>query len=205
MPRLGGSSGTNVEIRGHESGGGRDAKRAEGRSARSDEYVGAEFRGASVGVQRRRGRMLKPRDPGGRKMPAKVLKERRAPRRRGRTGTSVRRTHPTRGRASSQPPAATTTDRAHRAQISTCVASAAGVTGRRSRASAHAARTSLASSESSRVSPSSSPCVQSSSVSTHNALGSPTNEASTNLRADADAAPPGRPSPSSVAPSPLPP
>jgi len=38
---------------------------------------------------------LKARDPGRREMPRKVLKDRRSPRRRGRMGTSVRRTHQT--------------------------------------------------------------------------------------------------------------
>ena len=36
---------------------------------------------------------MKPRDPGRRDAPGKVLKERRSPRQRGRMGTSVRRTH----------------------------------------------------------------------------------------------------------------
>ncbi|EEH51364.1 uncharacterized protein MICPUCDRAFT_54519 [Micromonas pusilla CCMP1545] len=44
---------------------------------------------ASVGVERRRGRGLKARDPGRREPPAKVLKDRRSPRQRGRMGTSV--------------------------------------------------------------------------------------------------------------------
>jgi hypothetical protein len=44
------------------------------------------------GVETRRGRGSKPRDPGRRDTPGleKVLKERRSPRRRGRMGTSVR-------------------------------------------------------------------------------------------------------------------
>ena len=44
---------------------------------------------ASGGVERRRGRGLKARDPGRRETPGKVLKERRSPRQRGRMGTSV--------------------------------------------------------------------------------------------------------------------
>eukprot|EP00982_Pelagococcus_subviridis_P017297 31529-Pelagococcus_subviridis.AAC.19 len=46
---------------------------------------------ASIGVQRRRGRGLKA-GGGRRESPAKVLKDRRSPRERGRMGTSVRRT-----------------------------------------------------------------------------------------------------------------
>jgi hypothetical protein len=46
---------------------------------------------ASAVVERRRGRGLKARDPGRRDTPGeKVLKDRRSPRRRGCTGTSVR-------------------------------------------------------------------------------------------------------------------
>ena len=41
------------------------------------------------GVERRRGRGLKARDPGRRETVAKVLKDRRSPRGRGRMGTSV--------------------------------------------------------------------------------------------------------------------
>eukprot|EP00982_Pelagococcus_subviridis_P015452 31401-Pelagococcus_subviridis.AAC.3 len=44
---------------------------------------------ASVGVERRRGRGLKARDPGRRETTAKVLKDRRSQRERGRMGTSV--------------------------------------------------------------------------------------------------------------------
>ena len=44
---------------------------------------------ASDGVERRRGRGLKARDPGRREAPGKVLKDRRSPRERGRMGTSV--------------------------------------------------------------------------------------------------------------------
>ena len=47
---------------------------------------------ASDGVQRRRGRGLKPRGAR-RDAPGKVLKDRRSPRERGRMGTGVRRTH----------------------------------------------------------------------------------------------------------------
>ena len=50
---------------------------------------------ASVGVQRRRGVSgLKARDPGRRERTAKVLKDRRSPRRRGRMGTSVKENAP---------------------------------------------------------------------------------------------------------------
>eukprot|EP00982_Pelagococcus_subviridis_P003216 24566-Pelagococcus_subviridis.AAC.1 len=57
--------------------------------------VGVELKGVRGGVERRRGVSgLTPRDPGGRDAPGRqVLKERRSPRERGRTGTSVRRTH----------------------------------------------------------------------------------------------------------------
>ena len=51
--------------------------------------VGVELKGVRSGVERRRGRGLKARDPGRRDAPGKVLKDRRSPRRRGRTGTSV--------------------------------------------------------------------------------------------------------------------
>ena len=47
---------------------------------------------ASVGVERRRARGSKARGPGRRETPGKVLKDRRAPRERGRMGTGVRRT-----------------------------------------------------------------------------------------------------------------
>ena len=50
------------------------------------------MKGVRSGVERRRGRGLKPRDPGRRETPGKVLQDRRSPRRRGRMGTSVRRT-----------------------------------------------------------------------------------------------------------------
>eukprot|EP00982_Pelagococcus_subviridis_P008714 30864-Pelagococcus_subviridis.AAC.17 len=46
-------------------------------------------RKASDGVERRRGRGLKARDPGRRDAPGKVLKDRRSPRQRDRMGTSV--------------------------------------------------------------------------------------------------------------------
>ena len=48
---------------------------------------------ASVGVERRRGRGLKPRD-GRRETPGKVLKDRRPPRERGRMGTSANTSTP---------------------------------------------------------------------------------------------------------------
>eukprot|EP00982_Pelagococcus_subviridis_P015002 31373-Pelagococcus_subviridis.AAC.4 len=60
-----------------------------GRSVRAN--VGVEFKGLKgvrSGVVRRRGRGMKPRDPGRRDAPGKVLKDRRSPRRRGRMGTS---------------------------------------------------------------------------------------------------------------------
>ena len=47
------------------------------------------MKGVRSGVERRRGRGLKARDPGRRDTPGKVLKDRRSPRRRGRMGTSV--------------------------------------------------------------------------------------------------------------------
>jgi hypothetical protein len=51
---------------------------------------GVELKGVRSGVERRRGRGLKARDPGRRDAPGrKVLKDRRSPRVRGRTGTSV--------------------------------------------------------------------------------------------------------------------
>ena len=53
--------------------------------------VRVELRGVRSGVERRRGRVLKARDPGRRETPAKVLKDRRSPRERGRMGTSVER------------------------------------------------------------------------------------------------------------------
>ena len=51
--------------------------------------VGVKLKGVRSGVERRRGRVLKARDPGRRDAPGKVLKERRSPRRRDRMGTSV--------------------------------------------------------------------------------------------------------------------
>eukprot|EP00982_Pelagococcus_subviridis_P016665 31491-Pelagococcus_subviridis.AAC.1 len=51
--------------------------------------IGVELKGVRSGVKRCRGRGMKARDPGRRDAPAKVLKDRRSPRRRGRTGTSV--------------------------------------------------------------------------------------------------------------------
>ena len=51
--------------------------------------VGVELKGVRSGVERRRGRGLKARDPGRTDTPGKVLKERRSPRERGRMGTSV--------------------------------------------------------------------------------------------------------------------
>ena len=51
--------------------------------------VGVKLKGVRSGVERRRGRGLKARDPGRRDAPGKVIKERRAPRERGRMGTSV--------------------------------------------------------------------------------------------------------------------
>ena len=66
-------------------------RRLEGRGsvARSDIF-GAAFKGVRSGVERRRGVSgLKARDPGRRETTAKVLKERRSPRERGRMGTSV--------------------------------------------------------------------------------------------------------------------
>ena len=48
-----------------------------------------ELKGVRSGVERRRGRGLKARDPGRRDTPGKVLKDRRSPRERGRMGTSV--------------------------------------------------------------------------------------------------------------------
>jgi hypothetical protein len=47
-----------------------------------------ELKGVRSGVERRRGRVLKPRG-GRRETTAKVLKDRRSPRQRGRMGTSV--------------------------------------------------------------------------------------------------------------------
>ena len=61
---------------------------SQGRSIRSDD-VGVELKGVRSGVERRRGRGLKARDPGRRDAPGKVLKDRRSPRERGRMGTSV--------------------------------------------------------------------------------------------------------------------
>jgi hypothetical protein len=58
-----------------------------GCSIRSD--VGVELKGVRSGVERRRGRVLKARARR-RDATGKVLKKRRSPRRRGRTGTSVR-------------------------------------------------------------------------------------------------------------------
>eukprot|EP00982_Pelagococcus_subviridis_P005637 29750-Pelagococcus_subviridis.AAC.2 len=57
--------------------------------------VWVELKGVRSGVERRRGRRMKARDPGRRDATGKVLKERRSPRERGRMGTSVRsdRTH----------------------------------------------------------------------------------------------------------------
>jgi hypothetical protein len=53
-----------------------------------------ELKGVRGGVERRRGRGLKPGGPGRRDtLGQKVLKERRSPRRRGRTGTSARYTN----------------------------------------------------------------------------------------------------------------
>eukprot|EP00982_Pelagococcus_subviridis_P006333 30067-Pelagococcus_subviridis.AAC.2 len=58
------------------------------RSVRSD--VGVEFKGVRSGVERQRGRGLKPRD-GRRDATGKVLKDRRSPRGRGRMGTGRQR------------------------------------------------------------------------------------------------------------------
>ena len=58
----------------------------EGRSIQAN--VGVELKGVRSGVERRRGRALKPRD-GRRETTGKVLKDRRSPRERGRMGTSV--------------------------------------------------------------------------------------------------------------------
>eukprot|EP00982_Pelagococcus_subviridis_P005018 29442-Pelagococcus_subviridis.AAC.12 len=74
----------------------------EGRSIRAK--VGVESKGVRSGVERRRGRGLKGRDPGRRDTPGeKVLKERRSPRRRGRMGTSVQRHRVAGGRPSEHP------------------------------------------------------------------------------------------------------
>ena len=51
--------------------------------------VGVKLKGVRSGVERRRGRGLKARDPGRRDAAGKVLKDRRSPRERGRMGTSV--------------------------------------------------------------------------------------------------------------------
>eukprot|EP00982_Pelagococcus_subviridis_P014550 31340-Pelagococcus_subviridis.AAC.13 len=66
--------------------GERDDDRNQGRSIQAN--VGVELKGASVGVERRRGRGLKA-GGGRRDAPGKVLKNRRPPRERGRMGTSV--------------------------------------------------------------------------------------------------------------------
>ena len=61
----------------------------QGRSIQAN--VGVELKGVRSGVERRRGVSgLKPWDPGRRETTGKVLKDRRSPRERGRTGTSVR-------------------------------------------------------------------------------------------------------------------
>jgi len=73
-----------------------------GRSIRAN--VGVEFIGVRSGVERRGGRGLKARDPGRRDTTGKVLKDRRSPRRRGRTGTSVQNAP---SRAAQSSPAAT--------------------------------------------------------------------------------------------------
>ena len=73
-----------------------------GRSIRAN--VGVEFIGVRSGVERRGGRGLKARDPGRRDTTGKVLKKRRSPRRRGRTGTSVQNAP---SRAAQSSPAAT--------------------------------------------------------------------------------------------------
>jgi hypothetical protein len=58
--------------------------------------IGVELKGVRSGVEMRRGVSgLKARDPGRRESPGeKVLKDRRSPRRRGRTGTSVKENAP---------------------------------------------------------------------------------------------------------------
>eukprot|EP00982_Pelagococcus_subviridis_P016586 31485-Pelagococcus_subviridis.AAC.12 len=58
---------------------------------------------ASDGVERHRGRVLKARDPGRRETTAKVFKDRRSPRRRGRMGTSVKKNAPDRPSSSASP------------------------------------------------------------------------------------------------------
>ena len=63
--------------------GGREASGTDGRAGVSEEASRAGRR------RGRRGRGLKARDPGRRESPAKVLKDRRSPRRRGRMGTSL--------------------------------------------------------------------------------------------------------------------
>eukprot|EP00982_Pelagococcus_subviridis_P006334 30067-Pelagococcus_subviridis.AAC.3 len=59
---------------------------SERRSIRAN--IGVELKGVRSGLERRRGRGMKPRDPGRRETPGKVLKDRRPPRQRGRMGTS---------------------------------------------------------------------------------------------------------------------
>ena len=63
--------------------GGREASGTDGRAGVSEEASRAGRR------RGRRGRGLKARDPGRRESPAKVLKDRRSPRERGRMGTSL--------------------------------------------------------------------------------------------------------------------
>eukprot|EP00982_Pelagococcus_subviridis_P009209 30910-Pelagococcus_subviridis.AAC.6 len=58
------------------------------------------------GVERRRGWGLKARDPGRRETPGEVLEKRRSPRRRGRTGTGVRRTRLDATRSTTRPSSA---------------------------------------------------------------------------------------------------
>ena len=64
--------------------GGREASGTDGRAGVSEEASRAGRRRGRRGVSG-----LKPRDPGRRESPAKVLKDRRSPRERGRTGTSL--------------------------------------------------------------------------------------------------------------------